>query len=117
VVRNRLSMHESRNKQRMADVLDNLSLQLGFRSIDGFSERAIYREFFPCGLTALDELDQATIGSRPNAALLAARREVTGLLNQLRLPLDERGRRRAAHRAEWSAQVDKPLRMSDIMDA
>src|SRR6187551_3491049 len=54
VVRNRLSMIGSRNKQLVADSLKDLSLRLGFRSIDGFAERVVYREFFPRGLTALD---------------------------------------------------------------
>jgi chromosome partitioning protein len=117
VVRNRLSMHESRNKERMAGVLDALSFQLGFRSIDGFAERAVYREFFPCGLTALDDLDQAKLTTRPNAGHIAALKEVTGLLSQLKLPLDERSRRRAANRAEWFAQIDQPLKTSDIIDA
>ena len=47
VVRNRLSMLGSRNKQLVADSLNDLSLRLGFRSIDGFAERVVYREFFP----------------------------------------------------------------------
>jgi chromosome partitioning protein len=48
---------------------------------------------------------------------VTARNEVTSLLAQLNLPLDERGRRRAANRAEWFAQVDKPLKTLDIADA
>ena len=36
---------------------------------------------------------------------------------QLKLPLDERGRRRAANRAEWFNQVDKPLELHDIIGA
>ena len=62
----------------------------------GFAERVVYREFFPRGLTALDDLDEATLGTRPNLSHVTAREEVTGLLRELRLPLDERGRRRAA---------------------
>jgi chromosome partitioning protein len=117
VVRNRLSMHGSRNKQLVADGLHDLSLRLGFRSIDGLAERAVYREFFPRGLTALDDLDRVTLGTRPSPVHMAARKEVTSLLSQLKLPLDERGRRRAANRAEWFAQVDKPLRTLDMIEA
>jgi chromosome partitioning protein len=47
---------------------------------------------------------------------VTARQEVTKLLNQLKLPLDERGRRRAANRAEWFAQAGNPLKTPDIMD-
>ena len=115
VVRNRLSMLGSRNKMLVADVLDQLSLQLGFRAIDGLAERVMYREFFPRGLTALDDLNEATLGRRPSMGHVTAREEVIELLRKLKLPLDERGRRRAANRAEWFAQVDKPLDVHDIL--
>jgi chromosome partitioning protein len=117
VVRNRLSMIGSRNKQLVADGLRELSFRLGFRSIDGFAERVVYREFFPRGLTALDDIDEATLGTRPNLGHVTAREEVTSLLRQLKLPIDERGRRRAANRAEWFNQVDKPLEIHDILSA
>jgi chromosome partitioning protein len=117
VVRNRLSMLGSRNKQLVADGLNELSLRLGFRAVDGFAERVVYREFFPRGLTALDDLDEETLGTRPNLGHVTAREEVTSLLRQLKLPLDERGRRRAANRAEWFNQVDKPLELHDIIGA
>jgi len=117
VVRNRLSIFGSRNKHLVADGLNELSFQLGFRTIDGFVERAAYREFFPQGLTALDDLDDVTVGARPNPGHAAAREEVTNLLRQLKLPLDERGRRRAANRIQWFSQVNKPLEVHDILDA
>jgi len=117
VVRNRLSMIGSRNKQLVADGLNELSFRLGFRSVDGFAERVVYREFFPRGLTALDDIDEATLGTRPSLGHVTAREEVTSLLRQLKLPLDERGRRRAANRAEWFNQIDKPLEIHDILGA
>ena len=117
VVRNRLSMLGSRNKKLVAEGLDQLSSRLGFRPIDGFAERVVYREFFPRGLTALDDLDERTLGTRPSMAHITAREEVTALLRQLRLPLDERGRRRAANRAEWFSHIDKPLDLHDIIEA
>jgi chromosome partitioning protein len=117
VVRNRLSMIGSRNKQLVADGLNELSFRLGFRSIDGFAERVVYREFFPRGLTALDDIDETTLGTRPSMGHVTAREEVTSLLRQLKLPIDERGRRRAANRAEWFTQVDKPLEIHDIIGA
>lgn len=117
VMRNRLSVMGARNTHRVADGLKQLSSRLGFRPIDGFAERVVYREFFPRGLTALDELNEETLGTRPSMGHLSAREEVTNLLRQLKLPLDERGRRRAANRAEWFAQVDKPLELHDILGA
>lgn len=115
VVRNRLSMLGSRNKRLVGEGLHQLAFRLGFREIDGFAERVVYREFFPRGLTALDDLDEATLGTRPSLSHLAAREEVLNLLRVLKLPLDERGQRRAAARAQWFAQVDKPLEMHDFL--
>jgi hypothetical protein len=75
----------------------------------------VYREFFPRGLTALDDLDEATLGTRPNLSHVTAQEEVTNFLRILRLPLAERGRRRAATRAEWVSAADKPLELHDIV--
>jgi chromosome partitioning protein len=115
VVRNRLSMQETRNKQLLVDGLNELSFRLGFRSIEGFAERVVYREFFPRGLTSLDDIDEATLATGPSLGHVTAREEVTSLLRHLKLPLDERGRRRAASRAEWFNQVDKPLELHEIL--
>ena len=109
VLRNRLSALGSRNKRLVGQGVDTLARQLGFRSADGFTERLIYREFFPRGLTALDELGQDTLGLRPSLSRIAARDEVKALMEALKLPLDPRGRRRAAARAEWMASAGKPL--------
>ena len=116
VVRNRLSLLSSRNKQLIAEGLNTLASTVGFRAVDGFAERVVYRELFPRGLTALDDLNSETLGTRPNMAHVTAREEVTNLLRHLKLPLDERGRRRAVARAEWFAQVDKPLETHDIVE-
>ncbi len=114
VVRNRLSTLGSRNKRLVGAGVEALSKQLGFRPIDGFAERVVYREFFPRGLTALDEIDEATLGQRPNASHVTARDEVKRLIDSLRLPIDERGKRRAAARAEWAAAATRPLDTHDL---
>jgi chromosome partitioning protein len=75
----------------------------------------VFREFFPHGLTALDNLDEITLGSRPNLSHLTARQEVRALIDALKLPIDEKGRRRAAARAEWVASQDKPLDTDDLI--
>jgi chromosome partitioning protein len=115
VVRNRLSALGSRNKRLVGDGIAELSKRMGFRSIDGFAERVVYREFFPRGLTALDDLDEQTLGARPNMSHLTAREEVIGLLNSLHLPLSENGKRRAAARAEWYSVMDQPLQFHDVI--
>ncbi len=109
VVRNRLSALGSRNKRLVGIGVDALGNRLGFRVIDGFAERVVYREFFPRGLTALDEIEGNTIGQRPNLSHVTARDEVKNLIDALKLPVDERGKRRAAARAEWVAAAGKPL--------
>ena len=115
VVRNRLSTLGSRNKKLVGEGLTELSKRMGFRCIDGFAERVIYREFFPRGLTAFDDLDEATLGMRPNMSHLTAREEVIALLNALHLPLSENGKRRAAARAEWYSVMDQPLQVHDVI--
>src|SRR5215470_1832886 len=115
VVRNRLSTINSRNKRVVGESLNELALRMGFRLEDGFAERVIYRELFPRGLTALDALDEATLGGRSTLSHVAARQEVRKLLDALKLPIDEKGRRRAAARAEWFAAADKPLDLHDIV--
>jgi len=98
VVRNRLSMLGSRNKRLIGEGLSELAARLGFRCADGLAERVIYREFFPRGLSALDNLDEATLGTRPSLAHVTARDEVMSLIATLKLPLDARGQRRPAPR-------------------
>ena len=115
VVRNRLSSLGSRNKKMVGDGLAELSKRMGFRSVEGIAERVVYREFFPRGLTAFDDLDEATLGTRPSLSHLTAREEVVALLDALRLPLSENGKRRAAARAEWYSVMDQPLRVHDII--
>jgi chromosome partitioning protein len=116
VVRNRLSVLGCRNKRLIGEGLGELARQLGFRCANGLAERVIYRELFPRGLTALDNLDQATLGARPSLSHLTARAEVMSLIEALKLPLDARGQRRAAARAEWFAAQDKPLELHDVID-
>ena len=115
VVRNRLSALGSRNKKLVGDGIAELGKRMGFRSVDGFAERVVYREFFPRGLTALDDLDEATLGTRPNLSHITAREEVVALLNALHLPLSENGKRRAAARAEWYSVMDQPLQVHDVI--
>jgi chromosome partitioning protein len=53
---------------------------LGFRCIEGLAERVIFREFYPRGLTAVDDLDEVTFGMRPTMSHVTARLEIENLL-------------------------------------
>jgi chromosome partitioning protein len=116
VVRNRLSVLGSRNKRLVGQGLAELAARLGFRCAEGLAERVIYRELFPRGLTALDNLDEPTLGTKPSLSHAAARLEVMSFVEALRLPLDARGKRRAAARSEWFAALEKPLETHDVVD-
>jgi len=115
VVRNRLSTLGSRNRRLVGEGVEALARQLGFRAVDGFAERVVYREFFPRGLTALDDLNEDTLGLRPNISQATARDEVKTIIDALRLPIDERGKRRAAARAEWIAAADRSPENYDLL--
>ncbi|HEY6335925.1 MAG TPA: division plane positioning ATPase MipZ [Alphaproteobacteria bacterium] len=84
VLRNRLSNIDSRNKRRMAEVLDRLSRQLGFAIGPGLTERVIYRESFLSGLTVLD-LREPGAEVRLTMSHVAARREVGALFDCVQL--------------------------------
>jgi chromosome partitioning protein len=83
VVRNRISSTETRNQRRVSEALTKLSQRIGFRLAPGLSERVIYRELFPKGLTVLDLIEGKTRGL--TMSQVAARAEVRGLVAALRL--------------------------------
>jgi chromosome partitioning protein len=115
VMRNRLSLIDSGNKQRISRGLAEMAARIGFRVAEGLAERVVYREFFPRGLTALDDLDDDTLGAHPGPSHAAARREVMGLMQTIKLPLDERGQQRAAAQAEWILARGEPLEVHDVI--
>jgi len=86
VLRNRLSTFgSSRNKRLVGTGLQELSQTLNFRFIDGLAERVIFREFYPRGLTAVDDLDEITLGTRPTMSHVTARLEMENLLSAMLL--------------------------------
>jgi len=87
VVRNRLPTLASRNLRNVLNALSSLSAGLGFRVAHGISERVIFRELFPFGLTAFDPLDRGILGVEPTMSHVAARREIRELIDCLRLPM------------------------------
>jgi len=114
VVRNRLSHLQSRNQTSMLDSLKELSMRLGCRMADGISERVVFRELFPLGLTALDEMSVRSIDAKPTLSHLSARQEIRQLIKVLRLPIDAEGKKRASARRAWLESSDKPLESLNI---
>lgn len=82
VLRNRVQHHDARNKKRVGDALMELSRRVGFRVIPGLSERVIFRELFPSGLTLLDKGHLGDLG----VSHVAARQELREMVSGLALP-------------------------------
>ena len=83
VVRNRTGHVEARNMTRIEQALTELSKRVGFRTSHGLSERVIYRELFPSGLTLLDKGHLGELGT----SHLVARQELRSLIAALNLPM------------------------------
>ena len=83
VVRNRGGHVEARNMRRLDLALAELSRRVGFRIAAGLSERVIYRELFPSGLTLLDKGQLGELGT----SHLVARQELRQLVAGLNLPM------------------------------
>ncbi|HAH09843.1 MAG TPA: ATPase [Alphaproteobacteria bacterium] len=84
VVRNRLSALDTKNKKRVGDALAQLAPRIGFRIGPGISERVLYRELFPMGLTLFD-FGPGAKGSM-TLSHVAARAEMRDFIHALRLP-------------------------------
>ena len=82
VVRNRTGYTEARNMARIEKALAEMSKRVGFRVAKGLSERVIYRELFPSGLTLLDKGQLGDLGT----SHLVARQELRELVASLHLP-------------------------------
>jgi len=82
LLRNRLQHLEARNMRRVAEAMHELARRVGFRVIPGLSERVIYRELFPKGLTLLD---LKAIGADTGLAHIAARQELREMVAGLAL--------------------------------
>jgi chromosome partitioning protein len=82
VVRNRTGHVEARNMARLQKALTEMAKRVGFRVTHGLSERVIYRELFPSGLTLLDKGHLGELGT----SHLVARQELRSLVKALALP-------------------------------
>jgi chromosome partitioning protein len=83
VLRNRIQHLEARNMRRVGDAMSDLSRRVGFRIVPGLSERVVFRELFPSGLTLLDRGQLGELGT----SHIAARQELREMLSGLSLPM------------------------------
>ncbi|KUF09440.1 division plane positioning ATPase MipZ [Pseudoponticoccus marisrubri] len=84
VLRNRLGAQQMVNKMKMEKAIERLAKRIGFRVAPGFSERVVFRELFPRGLTLLDLRDMGV--KQLNISNVAARQELRDLFKALKLP-------------------------------
>jgi chromosome partitioning protein len=84
VMRNRLSHLDAHNKREMERLIANLSKRIGFRIAPGLTERVVYRELFPRGLTLFD-IGRGDLGIPWRMSHVAARQEVRDLVQCLNL--------------------------------
>jgi chromosome partitioning protein len=73
------------------------------------AERVIFREFYPRGLTALDALDETTLGTRPTLSHVTARLEIDNLLKAINLSSSAASGETAGARG-LPAPLDRQLR-------
>ena len=85
VMRNRVAFTDARSKRRLVSALEDLAQRIGFRVAPGVSERVIFRELFPLGLTLFD-LPLPGVQTKLTLSHLAARQEIRELLAILALP-------------------------------
>lgn len=84
VLRNRVGSQAMINKDKMERVIGKLAKRIGFRTAPGFSERVVFRELFPRGLTLLDLRDTGVRAL--SVSNIAARHELRDLIKALNLP-------------------------------
>ena len=75
----------SRNARGVHKAIEATAQKAGFHIATGLSERVIYREFFPIGLTAFDSLEASLLGVKPTLSHVLARQEVRQLIASVHL--------------------------------
>jgi chromosome partitioning protein len=86
VLRNRVGAQAMHNKRRMGEALAQLARRIGFRVVPGLSERVVFRELFPKGLTLLDLREPGSAAGGLSLSQVAARQELRALIAALNLP-------------------------------
>jgi chromosome partitioning protein len=93
VLRNRISSLETRNERAIRKAIEEAGERVGFRTARGLTERVIYREFFPKGLTAFDSMEASLLGVQPALSHVLAREEVRQLISMVQVSPSEKSER------------------------
>ena len=114
VVRNRLSTIGSRNQANVHESLRLLGMELGFRVVQGVSERVVYRELFAHGLTVMDEPVDHVDNLSARASHDSARDEIERLVDALNLGDHDIAEQREKARHAWLERFRRPRATLDI---
>ena len=103
VIRNRITETEDgeTNKANFIVALDGLRMKLNFRVVRGFSERAIFRELYPQGITLLDYQEFGM----DSLSLVAARQELREMMQGIGIKRQPEMRRKLAPPPGYSQQA------------
>jgi chromosome partitioning protein len=93
VLRNRISSLETRNERAIRDAIEEAGAEASFRCARGLTERVIYRELFPKGLTAFDSMEASLLGVQPSLSHVLAREEVRQLISMVQVKPSEQSDR------------------------
>ncbi len=85
VMRNRISTLNTKNMHRVHNAIEELQKKIAFRYVAGLSERVVYKELFPKGLTLID-ISALKAEEKTNMSHIAARFEINQLVEGLNLP-------------------------------
>lgn len=85
VMRNRISTLSTKNMHRVHNAIEELQKKVAFRYVAGLSERVVYKELFPKGLTLVD-ISALKAEEKTNMSHIAARFEIKQLVESLNLP-------------------------------
>jgi len=84
VMRNRMGHTDSKNKREIERLVAELSRRVGFRTVQGFSERVIFRELFHHGLTLMD-VAEIKGESALSMSHVAARQEIRAVVEAINI--------------------------------
>lgn len=116
-LRNRHSLAASGGDRRIEVSLRDLAGELGLRVEDGLSDRPVFRQLFPFGLTALDPEAAAVLGQDGRLQLLAARHEINALVAAARLVPTSGEGGRSAERRRLADLLSRPVHLPDVFDS
>ena len=105
MVRNRMPTVSSNNSRQLQISLERLSYELDFRLAEGLHDRVIFRELFPIGLTALDQIEEGMPKGQLTSSQALARKEILALLEKLDLPARIEGLEHKDCRHIWFTRV------------